>query len=247
MWRTTFALLVLFCLRLPVHAEEKVDLALVLAVDVSGSVSGQEYDLQIGGIARAFRQPDIVEAIRSGRYGRIAVNLMLWGDPDYEKMVTGWQVVGDTASAAAFADTAASFRSLIGGGTGIGVAIGYGITLIETSGFVADRKVIDVSGDGTELGEIRVPRFKVGNAQAMREAHGVVVNGLAITNDVPDLETYYRANVAGGPGSFVISIKRYEDYAEAIHRKLLREIMPPSAGLEDGKKLADILRPPASR
>ncbi len=210
----------------------QVDLALVLAVDVSGSVNRQEYELQTHGIAAAFRKPDIVAAIQAGRHGRISVNLMSWGDPDYEKLVTGWYNVSDAASAEAFAAVAKGFEGRTGGGTGIGVAIGYGITLIETSGLTAIRKVVDVSGDGTEMGEIREPRFTVTLAKAMREAHGVTVNGLAIRNDVPDLDQYYRDHVAGGPGSFVISISGYDDYAEAIHRKLLREILPPSAERE---------------
>jgi hypothetical protein len=231
MLRTTLAAVLGLLLAEPATSAEPVDLALVLAVDASGSVDGREYALQVQGIANAFRQADILAAIRSGRHGRIAVSLMSWGDPDYEKFATPWYIVGDVQSASAFAEEAASARGRIGGGTGIGNAIGYGITLIETSGFLAARKVIDVSGDGTELGEIRPPRFRVEHAAAMREAHGVIVNGLAITNDEPELEAYYRAHVAGGPGSFVISIDSYDDYAEAIHRKLLREIFPPAASL----------------
>ena len=173
---------------------------------------------------------------------------MSWGDPDYEKLVTGWYSVSDAASAETFAGVAQGFEGRTGGGTGIGVAIGYGITLIETSGLTAVRKVVDVSGDGTEMGEIREPRFTVRLAQKMREAHGVVVNGLAIRNDVPDLDQYYRDNVAGGPGSFVISISGYDDYAEAIHRKLLREILPPSAERgPDAKQPRLAARNPASR
>lgn len=247
MLRTTIALVLAAVLAAPAGAGQPVDLALVLAVDASGSVNRQEYDLQTKGIAAAFRQSDIVEAIRSGRHGRIAVNLITWGDPDYEKFATGWHIVGDTQTAASFADVAAAFEGRIGGGTGIGIAIGYGITLIETSGLAATRKVVDVSGDGTELGEIRVPRFRVEHAAAMREAHGVIVNGLAIRNDVSDLDAYYRSHVAGGPGSFVIFIDKYEDYAEAIHRKLLREILPPSAALQARQRLAGSVRERGSR
>jgi hypothetical protein len=231
MLRTTLAALLAFMLGGPVSAGEPVDLALVLAVDVSGSVTRQEYDLQIGGIVRAFRQPDVIAAIASGTHGRIAVNLMTWGDPDYQKFDTGWHVVGDAGSADVFAEAVDKFEGRIGGGTGIGVAIGYSITLIETSGFPALRKVVDVSGDGTELGEIRTPRFRVEHAAAMRDKHGVIVNGLAIRSDKPELDQYYRAHVAGGPGSFVISIDSFDDYAEAIHRKLLREIVSPTSSL----------------
>lgn len=231
MLRTTLAAVLGLLFAGPAMSAQPVDLALVLAVDVSGSVSGKEYDLQVQGIAQAFRQPDVIAAIKSGRHGRIAVNLMSWGDPDYEKLVTGWYIVGDAQSARVFAEVAQNFEGRTGGGTGIGVAIGYGITLIETSGIEAGRKVVDVSGDGTEMGEIREPHFRVEHAAAMRDAHGVIVNGLAIQNDEPELEAYYRANVAGGPGSFVISVDSYDDFAEAMHRKLLREIFPPAAAL----------------
>lgn len=210
----------------PAAASEPVDLALVLAIDVSGSVNREEYELQTYGIAAAFRQPDIVAAIQAGRFGRISVNLMSWGDPDYEKLTTGWHTISDLASSEGFADVAEKFEGRTGGGTGIGRAIGFGITLIETSGLSPLRKVIDVSGDGPESWELREPRFKLANAQALRAKHGVIVNGLAITNDAPDLEIYYRSFVAAGPGSFVISISDYEGYAEAIRRKLLQEIQP---------------------
>ncbi len=220
----------------PALAGEPIDLALVLAIDVSGSVDAHEYKLQTRGIAWAFRQPDIVAAIEAGRFGRISVNLMSWGEPDYEKLTSGWHIVSNAATAETFAALAGGFEGRVGGGTGIGSAIGYGITLIETSGLEPTRKVIDVSGDGMEQGEIRDPHFKVVHAQAMREKHGVVVNGLAISNDVPGLDSYYRSYVAGGPGHFVMSIAGYEDYAEAIHRKLLREILPNLAVLErDGE------------
>jgi len=104
--------------------------------------------------------------------------------------------------------------------------VGYGVTLIETSGFSAGRKVIDVSGDGVESFELREPHFKLPEAQAMRAKAGVVVNGLAIETDYPELGRYYRDNVIGGPGSFEMDVVNYRDYARAIHQKLLREIRP---------------------
>jgi Protein of unknown function (DUF1194) len=213
-------------------AAEPVDLALVMAVDVSGSVDGEEYALQMRGIAWAVRQPDVIATIQSGRHRRIAINLMCWGEADYEKPSSGWHDISDAASAEAFAAVAERFEGRVGGGTGIGSAIGYGITLVETSGRQPLRKVIDVSGDGTELGEIRDPRFTVSHAQALRAKRGVTVNGLAIQTDMPDLERYYASHVAGGPGSFVMSISSYQDFAEAMHRKLLRELQSEVAAVD---------------
>lgn len=236
--RTTAALVGLLAMAVPGNAGEPVDLALVLAIDVSGSVSRPEYEMQTHGIAAAFRDPEIIAAIGSGRYGRIAVNLMSWGDPDYEKLTSGWYSVNGRDSSLQFAAMAQNFEGRTGGGTGIGLAVAYGITLINLSGYEASRKVVDVSGDGFEMGELRDPHFKLPDAQAIRKREGVIVNGLAIANDEPGLGDYYRQNVAGGPGSFVIEISRYEDYADAIRRKLLREIQPNVSALPPRGQLA---------
>jgi hypothetical protein len=214
------------------RAAQTADVALVFSVDTSGSVDGHEYELQMGGIAAAFRDPEVIAAATAGPAGRIAVTIETWGEPDYQKITSGWYFVSDAGSAETFAHVAETFEGRLGGGTGIGVGIGYAITLLKTSGIRSPRQVIDVSGDGVELGEIRDPHFTVKDAQAMRARAGVVVNGLAILTDYPDLETYYRANVAGGPGSFVMSIATFDDYAEAMRRKLLRELLPDVATLK---------------
>jgi hypothetical protein len=222
LWLTSFA-----------QAEsQKVDLALVLAVDCSGSVSGKELRLQLGGIAMAFRDPAIQAAIKAGPHHRIAVNLMLWADPDEEKLTTGWQVISTADDAEKFASLAETNDILIGGGTGLGTAIGFGITLLNNSGFNATRRTIDVSGDGRDSWELREPRFRLPQANALRATTDVVVNGLAISNEQPDLFAYYRDAVIGGPGSFALEAKTYEDFAHAMRIKLLREILPNMAMLE---------------
>jgi hypothetical protein len=208
------------------------DLALVLAVDCSGSVNGGEFKLQIDGIAAAFRDDEVIAAALAGPHGRIAVTVMSWGDPDYQKFTTGWFEINSPAAAQSFANTVSGFDARTGGGTGLGIAIAYGITLIENSGFISVRKVVDVSGDGVESYEIRPPKFLLKHAQAMRAAAGVVVNGLAIRNEVFNLDQYYREEVAGGPGSFVVDISDYRDFPAAIKLKLLREIRPLTASLE---------------
>jgi len=208
------------------------DLALVLAVDCSGSVDGGEFKLQIDGIAAAFLDDEVIAAALAGPHGRIAVTVMSWGDPDYQKFTTGWFEIDSPAAARSFAGTVSAFDARTGGGTGIGIAIAYGITLIESSGFTSVRKVVDVSGDGVESYEIRPPKFLLKNAQVMRAAAGVVVNGLAIRNEILNLDQYYREEVAGGPGSFVVDISDYRDFPEAIKLKLLREIRPLTASLE---------------
>lgn len=207
------------------------DLALVLAIDCSGSVSGTEFRLQTHGIAAAFRDPEVIASALSGPNGRIAVNLLSWGDPDDQKFASGWFEINSPEAAETFARTAEAFDIRSGGGTGIAHAIAYGVTLIQTSGLTPSRKVIDVSGDGVESYELRQPHFFLPDAQRLRAAAGVIVNGLAIRTDFHDLDRYYREHVAGGSGSFVMEVANYQDLAEAMRIKLLREIRPLSASL----------------
>ncbi len=203
----------------------------MLAIDCSGSVSGTEFRLQTHGIAAAFRDPEVIASALAGPNGRIAVNLLSWGDPDYQKFASGWFEINSPEAAETFARTVDAFDIRSGGGTGIALAIAYGVSLIETSGLAPTRKVIDVSGDGIESYEIRQPHFFLPDAQRLRAAAGVIVNGLAIRNDFRDLDRYYRQHVAGGSGSFVMEVANYEDFAEAMRKKLLREIRPLSAAL----------------
>jgi Protein of unknown function (DUF1194) len=215
----------------PVSAAEKVDLALVLAVDCSGSVSRAEYTLQVNGIAQAFLDPAVIAAASSGPNHRIAVNLMTWGDPEDQKFVSGWHIIATPKDGEAFSKIAAGFDRRMNGGTGIGVAIAYGLALLNDGTITAQRQTIDVSGDGEESYELRALRFTLADAQRLREKAGVTVNGLAIQNEDTNLGEYYRRSVAAGPESFVIAINSYQDYAEAIRRKLLLEINPNMASL----------------
>ena len=213
------------------RAQDTVDVKLVLAVDTSGSINGEEYALQMNGIAWAFRQADVIAAATNGPHRSIAVNLMTWGDPDEQKYDTGFHVIKSPADAEAFAKLAETDYQRQGGGTGLGTAVAYGLALLRNSTITAPRQVIDVSGDGHESWELREPRFKLADAQVLRAAMGVTVNGLAILNSEPGLAEYYRANVAAGPESFVITVANYQEYAQGIHRKLLMELESPMAML----------------
>lgn len=232
-WSMRFAHIAILALTLatPAQAVEKIDLALVLAVDCSGSVSAREYSIQMSGIAAAFRDPEIVAAALSGPTQKIAVNILTWGDPDEQKFDTGWIIISSPSSAENFAQIAAGVERRVGGGTGLGNALSYGLTLLLDPQISATRQVIDISGDGAESWELREPRFKLVDAQRLRKAAGVTVNGLAIETDDPNLAAYYRKFVAAGPESFVVQVANYEDYAEGIRRKLLQELSPQSASL----------------
>ncbi len=200
-----------------------VDLELVLAVDASGSVDDREYALQLEGIARGFRDATVRRAIRSGPTKSIAVTLLVWAEPQIPKDTTGWFVITSDAEAEGFAATVAAFPRRQTGATAIGEGIAAALRAIDGNDVEAARAVVDVSGDGRES-VAREFTVLVGQARAMALSRGVVINGLAIQNEVGDLADYYRRYVQAGPDSFVMAAKDYEDFAEAMRLKLLREI-----------------------
>lgn len=228
--RPRFGLAVILCissllwLAAAARAATEVDLELVLAVDASGSVDDGEFALQLGGIAAALRDPEVLAAIRSGPTGRIAVTLAVWAEANRPKGALPWRIVSDASSLAAFArEVETAGRMIPAGGTGIGKAIWFSVGLIERNGIEAPRRVIDISGDGRETAfrEWSVP---VGQARQIARSRAVTVNGLAILNEEPDLEAYYRAQVIVGAGAFTLAARTYEDFAAAMRRKLIREI-----------------------
>lgn len=199
------------------------DLELVLAVDASGSVDDAEYALQLSGIAAGFRDPDVRKAVRSGPAKAIAVNLLVWAEPQVPKDTTGWFIIASDADAERFAQMVEAFPRTQTGATAIGEGIASAVRSIATNGIAASREVVDVSGDGRES-IARDFTVLVDQARAMALSRGVVINGLAIENEVGDLADYYRRNIQAGPESFVMAAKTYEDFAEAMRLKLLREI-----------------------
>lgn len=205
-------------------AEERlVDLELSLAVDASGSVDGPEFLLQLRGIAGAFRDPEIIAAIANAPVGRIAVSLVMWADATLPNDQSRWFEVSDAASAEAFARMVEQKTRRVSGGTGIGKALVGAIDAMGRNGFAGVRQVVDVSGDGEETPP-REAAPTIAEAKAFAQARGVTVNGLAILNDEPGLDAWYRRHVITGPGAFVMVAANYQDFAEAMRRKLLREI-----------------------
>ncbi|MDX1424501.1 MAG: DUF1194 domain-containing protein [Kiloniellales bacterium] len=202
----------------PGRAQEPVDLALVLAVDSSGSVSRFEFDLQMRGLAEAFRSPGVVNAIQSAAPNGIAVNLMQWSSVDEQGQAFGWLLVRDKASAERVASLIDRTPRLVqDGATAIGAALDYATRLLL--GIDAKRRVIDVSGDGrdNQSGEVLEGRVKA-------VAAGITVNGLAILNEDPLLEFYYLSEIIGGAGAFVLGADDYDDFAQAMEIKLIKEI-----------------------
>lgn len=200
--------------------ERTVDLELVLAVDASSSVSAEEFDLQMHGLAQAFRDPRVIAAIRASGDLGLAVALIQWSDNRKQHLAVDWMPVFDEASALAFSDEVMGTpRFLVGGGTAIGGALEFAMRQIEGNGYAGRRKVIDVSGDGrTNQGS------QPSDVRDRAVARGITINGLAILNEDPTVDSYYFANVIGGTGAFVMTANDYEAYGLAILAKLIKEI-----------------------
>jgi hypothetical protein len=199
------------------------DLELVLAVDASGSVDDGEFSLQMQGIAQAFRNSEIQRAISSGPAGQVAVALIVWADHQVPKDNSGWHVLRQPADAEAFARIVAGFPRRQNGATGISEGIAAAVRAIETNAIEGRRKVVDVSGDGQET-PARDFVVLLPQARIMAMSRGVTINGLAIINEDPTLLEYYKNRVRTGPDSFIMGTTDYAGFAEAIRRKLLREI-----------------------
>lgn len=197
-----------------------VELELVLAVDASGSVSNEEFALQILGFADAFRDPEVILAIETVAARGIAVIEMQWANPSSQLVAVDWTLIRTQADALSFADRIERAGRIMYGETAIRQAMTFSRQLIESNGYLGLRRIIDISGDGpTNYG---TPPDSTRDELVER---GFIINGLAIANEFPDLEVYYRDHVIGGPGSFVVAATDYEDFARAIRFKLLREIL----------------------
>jgi hypothetical protein len=204
----------------PAQTQTPVDLQLVLAVDVSGSVNQTRFELQRDGYAAAFRSARVLDTIRSGPHQAIAVTMVQWTGPALQVHVVPWTRIADAESAEAFAAAVTGTpRRLFGGGTSISGAIDYAVTLMAESPYHGTRRVIDVSGDGSN-NRGRPVTF----ARDEAVAGEIGINGLPILALEPDLDGYYEHNVIGGPGAFVIAAKDYEAFADPILKKLITEI-----------------------
>lgn len=204
----------------PKPAEPEVAVALVLAVDTSGSVSMGRFELQKQGYAAAFRNPQVLNAIRSLATQSIAVTMMQWTGAFLHVVVVDWAPIKDEASANAFASSIeAAPRRLFGGGTSISGAIDFSRLLLARSPYRALRRIIDVSGDGSNNNGRDVTEAR---DEGVRD--GIGINGLPILTVEPGLDRYYRDYVIGGPGAFMIPVKDYDGFADAVLKKLINEI-----------------------
>jgi hypothetical protein len=209
-------------------AQTDVTVAIVLAVDTSGSVSNARFELQKQGYAAAFRNPQVLNSIRSLATQAIAVTMMQWTGPRLHVVVADWTLINDKTSADAFAGAIeAAPRQLFGGGTSISGAIDYSRVLLAGNPFRATRHIIDVSGDGSNNSGRSVIQ-----ARDEAVADGIGINGLPILTVEPGLDHYYYDNVIGGPGAFMIPAENYDTFADAILRKLINEIAMAEPGAD---------------
>jgi hypothetical protein len=216
----------------PGDAGEPVDVTLVLAVDVSRSMSADELRIQRQGYAEAIRSPEVIEAIEQGAYGKIAIAMYEWAADFSHTEVFGWTLIENRADAVRVADLILAAPNVRLNRTSISGAIQKGVEMLEASPYDGFRRVIDISGDGpNNQGQRVVP---VRDA-ALRK--GVVINGLPLMTrggpgfgfNIEELDAYYRDCVIGGPGSFLVPVTDWEQFPAAVRRKLVQEI----GGLEN--------------
>jgi hypothetical protein len=204
-----------------------VDVELVLAVDISYSMDPDELALQREGYVEALTSAEFLSALKHGMHGRIAVTYVEWAGVIDQKIVVPWRLIDGRATAEAVAAQIGRAPQRRAYRTSISAALTFSAPLFEDSGYRGIRRVIDVSGDGTnnQGAPVAVVRDEV-------VTKGITINGLPImlkrpnpaTIDIPDLDIYYEDCVIGGPGAFVVPIRERDKFREAIRTKLVLEI-----------------------
>jgi len=212
-------------------AAEKVDLLLVLAADVSRSVDSGKFQLQRDGYATAISDPRVLEAISSGRNGRIGLSFIEWSGAGSQRVLIDWTRVGNAEEAKGFGDHLLEAPRSFADRTSISGAIDFSMGQLAKAPFECERRTIDISGDGTNNAGRDVT---LARDEAL--AQGVTINGLVILSETPlawnpdhtnpqgGLDNYYRSHVVGGTGAFVIVAENFASFGKAIIKKLIAEI-----------------------
>ena len=236
-FRCVLTLMTLVLTQIPfARAAEQVDLLLVLAMDVSRSMDQAKFQLQRQGYAAAISDPQVLHAIDSGPHQKIAICFIDWSGPFEQKLVIDWSIIDGSVAAARFADLIVKAPRSFYNSTSIGTAIEFAASQIARAPFEAERHAIDVSGDGTNNSGRDVRFFR-----DRAVGKGIIVNGIVILTDIQfsqyllhtnppaGIEKYYRDNVIGGPGSFVMVAEDYNSFGRAMVKKLIAEIASGSA------------------
>ncbi len=222
--------------------DNEVDLQLVLAADVSGSVDGEKFKLQREGYAAAIADPRVVRAMTSGSRRRIALCFVEWADDYEQSVIVDWALIESGDDARNFAHHVRIAPRVHSGRTSIGAGIDHALAQLDRAPYRSQRRVIDVSGDGTSNAERSVTK-----ARDEAVAQGVTINGLAILSEkaIPTnprhthppggLAAYYQANVIGGPSAFVVEATSHEDFSRSLIGKLIKEIAEAGSGHGDSR------------
>lgn len=211
----------------PAARAETVDLELVFASDGSGSIDDEELRLQREGYATALSDPKVLSAIAAGTHGRIAVAFVEWGGPTSQHTIVDWTVIAGAADARAFGDALRAAPRAAWGYNSISEAIAYSAALIRGNAIDSDRKVIDVSGDGPQIGGRSLDLIRDTTV-----AEGVTINALVVANrgvvarsSGEALEDHYRNDVIGGIGAFVVVADDEQGFTRTLLGKMIREIV----------------------
>ncbi|MBI0535975.1 DUF1194 domain-containing protein [Roseomonas sp. KE2513] len=216
---------------------EPVDVELILAVDVSRSIDAEEHEAQMRGYASAFRDPEVIRSIAGGGIGAIACTLFTWSDVDAQDNLVPWMRIDGEAAAERFATALDAAPRRTGSYTSISGAMEHALRLYEGGRYEGTRRVLDISGDGMNNAGRRLEPVR---ARMLEE--GIVMNGLAVLDRAPlpggtsALEDYYRDEVIGGPGAFLVVAEGFEAFDRAVRRKISREI----AGIEGATRFVGL-------
>ncbi|MEM7299596.1 MAG: DUF1194 domain-containing protein [Pseudomonadota bacterium] len=238
-----FALLCLFVSAVFQHgvaAQERVDLQLVLAVDVSSSMDEQERALQRRGYEAAFRSPEVIAAIQSGPRGSIAVTYFEWSGTNAQQLIVPWSRISDEASSFAFSRLLETITPRKHDTTSISGAMAFAERLLVESPLVGDRQVLDISGDGPNN---QGPQVDLMRNELVQK--GITINGLPLLMKphehhrlgIRSMDEYYKSCVIGGSGAFTVTARTWEEFPRALKKKLVLEI----ANLSPRKNKARLL------
>lgn len=198
------------------------DVAIVLAVDGSDSIDDEEYAFQKAAISAAFRDKAVISALREA--GVVAVSAVFWGDANLPTQELDWFVIDRGDGTESFAREIENNHRVVFGNTDIGNGIWSALTLLSGSSLCARTSIVDISGDGREtLGPKRSEVISLYQARRRAKQMDVTINALVVS-DEGDLASYYAKKVIVGPGAFVMDIRSYADYSDAIRKKLIREL-----------------------
>jgi hypothetical protein len=224
-WRATFGLL-LGCLSAAGAGAKCSDLALVLAIDGSGSINEIEFAVQQQGYADAFRNDKVTSALSDA--GVVDVAVVLWGDTTLDPQVLAWRRLVRAEGAEALAQAIETMPRMVTGHTGLGAGLWAALDLLDDPTRCALRSVVNVSGDGLETSGPRQGNpVPVSMARARAVESGVTINALAISTEISFLASWFHERVIAGPDAFVMEITTFADFADTIVEKLAREIRTP--------------------